>query len=136
MEDSVRPLEASYMNQQQAVRRVKVTHYTSKKTLNRESATTNHKNTDNPKRQAVTSQLGTRATKTTCPNCKKQGKWYEIELKPPYICSACGYSMWEKRCINYPRNIIVSLQNTMTTASRPNTHTLERSKQAPACKRD
>ena len=51
--------------------------------------------------------LGARATKTMCPNCKKNMKESWIYLKPPYICVACGYSMWEKRCINYPRDIVI-----------------------------
>jgi hypothetical protein len=45
--------------------------------------------------------VGTRATSTSCPNC---GRW--IELKLPYLCKVCGYSMIHKRCINYPKNIV------------------------------
>ena len=54
--------------------------------------------------------MGTRATKARCPNCEEHGEWSWIDLKPPYICRVCGYSMWEKRCINYPKNIVEPLK--------------------------
>ena len=56
--------------------------------------------------------MGTKATSTSCPNC---GKW--IELKLPYLCKVCGYSMIHKRRINYPRNILRPLSPEMDKAA-------------------
>ena len=63
----------------------------------------------------VTIQLGMRATKTTCPECMKNSEWNEIDLKPPYLCRVCGYSMRERRCINYPKNIVTPLGQKVLT---------------------
>jgi tRNA(Ile2) C34 agmatinyltransferase TiaS len=56
---------------------------------------------------------------TFCPACGKV-----IGLTPPYLCKACGYSMIHKRCINYPRNVVMALnektvESAMTLLSTP-----------------
>jgi tRNA(Ile2) C34 agmatinyltransferase TiaS len=63
--------------------------------------------------------LGYKATTAFCPTCGKV-----IDLTPPYLCKACGYSMIHKRCINYPRNVAMPLnektvESAMTLLSTP-----------------
>jgi tRNA(Ile2) C34 agmatinyltransferase TiaS len=63
--------------------------------------------------------LGYKATKTFCLACGKV-----IDLAPPYLCKACGYSMIHKRYINYPRNVVMPLnektvESAMTLLSTP-----------------
>gem|GEM_PF-3481623 len=62
--------------------------------------------------------MGVQARSARCPNCARQDKWRWIDLKPPYICKVCGYSMLEKRCINYPKDIILPLRQTEESAGQ------------------
>ena len=53
--------------------------------------------------------MGVKARTTFCPHCETKGRRSLIDLTPPYLCPVCGYSMVERRCIDYRKNTVTHL---------------------------